>query len=100
MEKVGCSRLTAVFDGHLREPFITLCLSFLLYSPVGYIENQNAIDSQIVLLSGEGRGAPWGVEGGYYPIAIMPLLLAAPGNISLSGTRMGSHFSKDYLPFF
>ena len=61
--KVGCGRLTAVFNCHLQEQFITLCLSFVLYSPVVHTENENAIDSQVVLLSGERKGAPWGVKG-------------------------------------
>lgn len=90
--------MTAVFDCHLQEQFITLRLSFILDSLVVYTGYKNAIDSQIVLRSGEEKGAPRGVEG-YYPKAIMPLLLAAPSNTTLSGARMGSHFSKDYLPF-
>jgi len=53
----------AVFNCHLQEKLITLCVSFIFYSPVVYTENENAVDSQIVLLIQEGKGALWGVEG-------------------------------------
>lgn len=93
--EVGCARLTAVFQPFSGRVLCTLCLSFVLYSPVAYTENEDAVDFQIMLVSWEGNGALWGVEG-LLPKAIMALLLVGP---SKHFSRMGSHFSRDYLPF-
>lgn len=91
-------RLTAAFQPSSSHPgavHCTLCLSFALYSPVAYTENEDAVDFQIVLVSWEGNGALWGVKR-VLPKAIMALLLVGP---SKHLSRMGSHFSREYLPF-